>query len=242
MEISEKTVSFHELKWDTEFFGVRSAKAILHTPITLNEWVKLKSKFNYYQFISIMNENSEPVNTQLIGKDTSAFLADVNIQFVKKLVGPHEIPTNVTIYQSLERNDQIVELADFKFSKFTEDPELAKRGGDQVYSQWLINAFNKPDKFFALSRDENNNVDGFVLYSFSDNASIIELIAVSEKVTKGGIGTSLFKTVEYATNQHGFNEIKVGTQIRNIGAINFYHKVGCKQIECHQVYHLWNLQ
>ncbi|MCB7070226.1 GNAT family N-acetyltransferase [Caldibacillus sp. 210928-DFI.2.22] len=240
MENSEKAVSFYELKWDTDFFGVSSAKAILHMPLSLNEWDKLQAKFNDYQFISITNQNSDPVNTQLIGKDTSAFLADVNIQFVKKLVGPFEIPTNVTIHQSLERNDQIIELADFKFSKFTEDPELAKRRGDQVYRQWLINAFEKPDKFFALSRDENDNINGFVLYSFSDNASVIELIAVSPKVTKGGIGTSLFKAVEYATHQHGFNEIRVGTQIRNIGAINFYHKVGCKQVECHQVYHLWN--
>ncbi|MEC1771901.1 GNAT family N-acetyltransferase [Schinkia azotoformans] len=241
MDNNEKAVSFYDLKWDTDFFGVSSAKAILHIPLALNEWNKLQDKFKDYQFISIMNQNSDPFNTQLIGKDTAAFLVDVNIQFVKKLVDPCEIPTNITIHQSLERNDQIVELANFKFSKFTEDPELAKRGGDQVYSQWLINAFDKPDKFFALSRDENDDVDGFVLYSFSDNASVIELIAVSPKMTKGGIGTSLFKSVEYATHQQGFSEIKVGTQIRNIGAINFYHKVGCKQVGCHQVYHLWNL-
>ena len=241
MENCKKEVSFYELKWDSEFFGVSSAKAILHMPLSLNEWAKLQAEFRDYQFISITNQNSEPINTQLIGKDTSAFLADVNIQFVKKLVGPYEISTNVTIHQSLERNNQITELADFKFSKFTEDPELAKRGGDQVYFQWLINAFEKPDKFFALSRDENDNIDGFVLYSFSKNASVVELIAVSPEVTKGGIGTSLFKAVEYATHQHGFKEIQVGTQVRNISAINFYHKVGCKQVGCHQVYHLWHL-
>jgi RimJ/RimL family protein N-acetyltransferase len=237
----KKEISFYELKWDTDFFGVNSAKAILHMPLSLNEWHKLQAKFRHYQFISITNQNSDPINAQLIGRDTSAFLVDVNIQFVKKLVDPFEMPKNVTIHQSLERNDQIAELADFKFSKFTEDPELANRGGDQVYSQWLINAFEKPDKFFALSRNEKDKIDGFVLYSFSNNACVIELIAVSLKVSKGGIGTSLFKAVEYATHKQGFKEIKVGTQIRNIGAINFYHKVGCKQVGCHQVYHLWNL-
>lgn len=240
MENRKKEMSFYELKWDTEFFGVSSAKAVLHMPISLNEWSNLQARFRDYQFISITNKNSEPINAQLIGKDTLAFLADVNIQFIKKLVGPFETPTNVTIHQSLEKNNQVTELADFKFSKFTMDPELAKRGGDQVYVQWLINAFDKSDKFFALSRDENDDINGFVLYSFSDNASVIELIAVSPKVTNGGIGTSLFKAVEYATHQQGFNEIIVGTQIRNIGAINFYHKVGCKQVGCHQIYHLWN--
>lgn len=240
MENCEKAVSFYKQKWDTEFFGVSSAKAILHMPLSLNEWDNLQAKFKDYQFISIVNQNSNPINTQLIGKGTSAFLADVNIQFVKKLVGPFECPTNVTIHQSLKKNDQITELVNFKFSKFTEDPELVKRRGNQVYRHWLINAFEKPDKFFVLSKDENDDINGFVLYSFINDACVIELIAVSPKVTKGGIGTALFKAVEYATSKQGFNEIKVGTQLRNIGAINFYHKVGCKQVECHQVYHLWN--
>ncbi|MDM5228348.1 GNAT family N-acetyltransferase [Cytobacillus sp. NJ13] len=241
MESLENAVTFNELKWDTDFFGVTSAKATLHCPLTLDEWEELKTRFKDYQFVSIINKNSEPINSQLIGKNTSAFLTDVNIQFVKKLGGPQEIPANVTMHQSLGRDNQIIEIADFKFSKFTEDPELAKRKGDQVYRQWLFNAFDKPDKFFALSRDENEGINGFVLYSFSDNVNVIELIAVSPLVTKGGIGTSLFKAVEYATHQHGYNEIKVGTQMRNMGAINFYQKVGCKQIGCHQVYHLWNL-
>lgn len=240
MEICTKKVSFYKLDWDTNFFGVSSAKAILHLPLTLNEWDKLQEKFKDYQFISITNQNSEPINAQLIGKNTSAFLADVNIQFVKNLEGSYEMPENITIHQSLKRIDEIPDLADFQYSKFTEDPELAKRGGNQVYSQWLINAFEKSDKFFALSKDENDNVNGYVLFSFSDNASVIELIAVSPKETKGGIGRSLFKAVEFATIQQGYNEIRVGTQIRNIGAINFYHKVGCKQVGCHQVYHLWN--
>ncbi|MFJ7974810.1 GNAT family N-acetyltransferase [Peribacillus sp. NPDC096379] len=241
MKNIENAVTFNKLKWDTDFFGVTSAKAILHRPLTLDEWNELKTSFKDFQFISIENQHSEPVNAQMIGKDISAFLVDVNIQFVKKIIGPNEMPKNVTSHQSLERNDQMIEIADFQFSKFTDDPELAKRGGDQIYRQWLINSFGKPDKFYALSKDEMGDINGFLLFSYSDNACVIELIAVSQSETKGGIGTSLFKAVEYAAYQRGFNEIKVGTQARNMGAINFYHKVGCKQVGCHQVYHLWNL-
>lgn len=239
MKNLENAVTFNELNWDTDFFGVTCAKATLNKPLTLNEWIELKTRFKGYQFISIMNKNSEPINAQLIGKDTSAFLADVNIQFEKKLVGIDEKPENVTIHQALEKNDQIIEIADFQFSKFTEDPELAKRGGDQVYQQWLINSFGKTNKFYALSNDEKGEINGFLLFSYADNACVIELIAVSQKVTKGGIGTSLFKAVEFGAHQQGVKEIKVGTQLRNLGAINFYHKVGCKQVGCHQVYHLW---
>ncbi|ESU34255.1 hypothetical protein G3A_01955 [Bacillus sp. 17376] len=240
MKNIENVVTFNELNWDTDFFGVTSAKATLHKPLSLNEWLELNTRFKDYQFISIMNMNSEPINAQLIGKGTTAFLVDVNIQFEKKLIGLDEKPENVTIHQALEKNDQVIEIADFQFSKFTEDPGLAKRGGDQVYQQWLINSFGKNDKFFALSKDEIGDINGFLLFSYADNACVIELIAVSQKETKGGIGTSLFKAVEYGAHQQGVKEIKVGTQLRNLGAINFYHKVGCKQVGCHQVYHLWN--
>lgn len=239
--MKEEIMTFSELKWDTEYFGIKSAKVLLHKPLNLNIWNELKTRFKDYQFISIVNQNSEPINSQFIGKDTSAFLADVNIQFKKKIRGYYELPEKyISIHQSLERNEQIIELADFQFSKFTEDPELARRGGKQVYRQWLINSFEKPDKFFALDKNENGEVNGFLLHSYSDRTCVIELIAVSKYIANGGIGTSLFRYMEHEAHQRSCTEIRVGTQLRNIGAINFYQKVGCKQVGCHQVYHLWN--
>lgn len=237
----DNSVTFYELQWDTDYFGVNSAKAILNEPLTLAKWSYLKDRFKEYQFISIENRNSNPINAQMIGRDTTAFLADVNIQFNKKLEGLYDKPQNITFHQTLERREQVIKLAEFEYSKFIEDPELSKRGGNRVYNQWLLNSFGIADKYFAFSNNAIGKVDGFVLYSFSDNACIIELIAVSKDVARCGIGTSLFKAVEYAANERSCGEIRVGTQIRNLGAINFYHKVGCKQIGCHQVYHLWNL-
>ncbi|WP_372663109.1 GNAT family N-acetyltransferase [Cohnella sp.] len=237
----ENAVTFYDLKWDTDFFGVNCAKAILHKPLMLVDWKELRERFKVYQFISIENRNSEPINAQMIGKESSAFLADVNIQFKKQLVGPYHRTENIQIHQALKRNERIIEMTVFQFSKFTEDPELVNRGGNQVYRQWLINSFEKTDKYYALYENANGEIDGFLLHSYSDNSCIVELIAVSQNTANGGIGTRLFRAVEYAAHLRGCNEIRVGTQVRNIGAINFYQKVGCKQVECHQIYHIWNL-
>lgn len=236
----DSPVSFYALQWDTNYFGINCAKAILHKPLTSFDWEELKDKYKTYQFISIENRNSEPKNAQWISKHTTAFLADVNIQFTKKLEGPYKMPEHVEISNTQQRNDQLVKIADFQFSKFIEDPELAKRGGTQVYHQWLINSFGKPDKYFALSKTTNGQVNGFLLHSYLKNSCVIELIAVAINDTKSGIGASLFRAIEYAAYERGCVEIRVGTQVRNISAINFYHKVGCKQVGCHQVYHLWN--
>lgn len=234
-------IAFYDLEWDTEYFGITCAKLIIKRQLKLKEWNEILVRFKDYQFISIENRNSEPVNAQFIGRDTSAFLADVNIQFEKKVNGSYEAPGNITIHQGLEKSDQIIDMGNFQFSKFTEDPELAKRGGDQVYRLWLSNSFEKQNKFYALSNDEQGNLNGFLLHSYSDNKCVIELIATSRTKVKSGIGSKLFRGVEHNAFQHGIEEIKVGTQLRNMGAINFYHKVGCKQVGCHQVFHLWNL-
>ena len=227
------------MQWDTDFFGVNCAKATLHKNLTSSEWEELKTKFKGYQFISIENSNSEPVNAQAIGRDTPAFLADVNIQFKKKIDNVKKITKNIKLYQSMERNDEVLSMAEFNFSKFIEDPELAKRNGNQVYRQWLISSFEKPDKFYALSENENGEIDGFLLYSYEGSSCIVELIVAT--ATKSGIGTSLFKAVEKEAYKRNYDEIRVGTQMRNMRAINFYHKMGCKQVGCHQVYHLWDL-
>jgi len=83
----------YKLDWDSKFFKLKCGKAILHKPLKTNQWDKIRSKFDKYQFISIENRNSEPTNSQLIGKNTNAFLADVNIQFKKKLANRSNHPS-----------------------------------------------------------------------------------------------------------------------------------------------------
>lgn len=237
----ENAINFYELPWDTDYFKVNCAKVVLHEPLVIDKWNYLKDKFKNYQFISIENRNSEPINSQLIGKDSTAFLADINIQFKKSLEITSQMPEGITIHKDLEMNEQIIKLADFKFSKFTADPELAKRGGNQVYRQWVINSFGKSNKYYLLSKNKDGKINGFLLHSYLDNVCTVELVAVSEDETHNGIGTNLFKGLEYVASENGCDEIRVGTQLRNIGAINFYNKIRYKQDGCHQVYHLWNL-
>ncbi|NMA31033.1 MAG: GNAT family N-acetyltransferase [Candidatus Methanofastidiosa archaeon] len=234
-------VTFSALKWDTNFFKVSCAKVVLRKPVSEDTWNELKKKFADYQFVSIENRNSEPKNAQLIGKDTHAFLADVNIQLSKKVSRKSSLLENIQIYQALEYNEEVLELGKFHFYKFIEDPELAKRGGEQVYRQWMINSFGKKDKYYALFFNEKNRIDGFLLFSFRDSLCLIELIAVSGASSNRGIGSNLINAVEFKAYQDHCDEIQVGTQVRNHIAINFYHKVGFKQTGCHQIYHLWQL-
>lgn len=235
----KEAVTFYAMEWDTEYFGVSSAKAILHKPLSQTEWHKLSRKFKDYQFISIENRNAEPANARLIGKFTSAYLVDVNIQFRKNIESGERCPSTVHIYQGLEHNEKILQMADFPYSKFTEDPELAARAGYEVYHHWIANSFGKENKFFAISRGTFDEINGFLLHSYTDQICTIELIHVAKDFFRVGVGTSLVRSIENAAFERGCTEIGVGTQMRNLNAINFYNKVGFRQIGCHQVFHIW---
>lgn len=236
----EDSFTLNELKWDTNYFGVTCAKVILHRLLEVHEWAELNTQMSKFQFVSIVNESAEPRNVQLISRDTLAFLADTNIQFLKNIVDVIDKPSSISIHQGLEKNDDIAKIADFRFSKFVEDPGLAVRGGQGVYQKWIESSFDNKDKYYALSTDRAGEINGFLLYSYYDNVCLIELIAVSSKTKKSGIGSLLFKAVEHEAYKSNCSYIKVGTQLRNTEAINFYHKMGCKQVGCNQVFHLWN--
>lgn len=240
-DVSNASVTFQHLDWDTNFFGVTCAKVTLHNRVSKKEWDKLSASFKDYQFVTIENRESEPENAQFIGTHLNAFLADVNVQFNKNISSVNSISDKVEIYQGMDRNESLIGLANFTYSRFIEDTELLKRNGSILYQEWLINSFGKKEKNFIISKNDCDEIDGFLLYSYTqENKCTIELIAVDSNMHNYGVGGRLVRALENDAYRKGVQYINVGTQIRNTPAINFYHKCGFRQIQCNQIYHLWN--
>lgn len=236
----EKAYRFSELKWDTDFFGISCARAVLEGELSREEWDELKRLMEGYRFVSIVNRHSLPGNSLLIGMETRAFLADVNIQLEKEADPARAMPAGVEVASGLARDENILAMANYPASKFIADQEFNRRNGSEVYREWLKNSFGRKDKYFALSRDSGGGRNGFLLFSYRGDTCTIELVAVSAYVEKRGIGTDLLKACEISAQAAGCRIIRVGTQIRNTTAINFYHKYGFRMVGCHQVFHLWN--
>ena len=238
---TEVSIDFYELPWDTKYFGVSCAKAILYKPVSKSEWDELVSKFNNYQFISIENHNSEISNAMMIASDTKAFLADIRIILVKQLTGIEKIPDSVKLYDAMPYDERIIKMADYPSSKFVGDPMLNERGGADVYREWLSNSFGKPGKIFAMNEGEHGALNGYLLFSFPNGICFPELMNVDDNSTNKGTGISLFNTMASVAYQRGCTEITAGTPLKNYKAINLYHKLGYKQTACHEIYHLWNI-
>lgn len=231
-----------ELQWDTDYFNVNSARVNINGIIDKHEQFKVLEFCNKYDFVTISNMGNIKENNYWIGNSTNAFLTDINIQFAKIL--PNKVNyanDKVDILNNLTFDEQILDIAkkSFNYSRFFNDFKLPEDQAKNVYIQWTKCAFNNKDKYFVISKDKEN-AQGFILFSFSGDDSIIELIAVDQKYQGKSIGRALINTMESFVTSIGINKIKVGTQVNNVSAMQFYNAMGFKYVGCTSIYHLWN--
>ncbi|MDA8227544.1 MAG: GNAT family N-acetyltransferase [Desulfitobacterium hafniense] len=247
--LRNEDTSLHEsfeltkLDWDTEYFGVRSAKVLLNDVVSREEKEIIKRFMLAYDFITITNIGNRSDNNFWIATETSAFQTDINIQFVKQLPRMPFKETYVTeVYDNYPRNKQIQETASkaFKYSRFFNDPWLPSKKAENLYAQWVENAFDKPGRYFVIAK-YHAEIVGFLLFSM-DLAALtarIELVAINEDHRGNSVGKSLISKMETVLNQKGILQVNVGTQLDNLYAYSFYTSCGFKLISYSSVYHHW---
>lgn len=238
--LSSETYSLSDLNWDTDFFGVTCGNLILKEKIREEDWSFISQKIKDYEFVVIKNINSNYNNSKILGENTKSFLIDVNIQFVKDVSENLSEEELFILDKENDLTNQLFSIANFNQSRFIEDEKLLELGGENVYKEWIQNSFDNPGKNIIVIKNELETVLGFVLVSKRKEQLVIELIAVNRNEKSKGIGTILVRKAEIYAKRHNLKQIRVGTQVTNIAAMNFYNKMNFKQSEVHQVFHLWN--
>lgn len=231
------------LDWDTEYFGVKSARVNLKGIITEANQVLILDYCKAFEFITIANVDNIKENNYWIGKKTNAFLTDINIQFEKVVERKPDFVDKFTeVHKAYPRNEKIVDIAKsaFVYSRFFNDPSLPEKQAKNIYFHWTECAFYQKSKYFAVA-NRDSEIAGYILLSVNEEEQVatIELIAVDEKFRGKQIGKSLVFAIELFAYDNGLKKIKVGTQIDNISAIRFYISCGFQYVSCNSIYHLW---
>jgi len=241
--LSNKLFEVYELQWDTDYFGIPSAKVILKGNIGEDGQKLLKDYLNRFKFVTIINTNNNPYNNFWLGKEKTVFLTDINMQFIKYIEGKNvNVAQLAEIYQAYEGHENIINIAkkSFHYSRFFNDPYLKEEKARNIYAYWVECAFNKEDKYFAVVK-KDSKIIGFVLFSIdsSDQSAVVELIAVEEFYQGLKVGKTLLQSVENFVHNRGIVRMKVGTQVNNVSAVRFYTSNGFKYVNCNAVYHYW---
>ena len=241
--IETQRYKIEKLTWDTEFFNINSARVILEKEIDKMDLKKIQLYIqeNNIKFATIQNNNNNEANNNILGTWENVYLADVNLKLMKKVEEKYRnyINDNIKISNNLPEDNNILNISNSSFihSRFLIDKKL--KNGNQVYGEWAKNSFNRKDKFFCYY-NTNNKIEGFIIFSVDNvNSSIIiELMAIEKEYRNKGIGTSLVKNLENYALKENISYIKVGTQLNNIEAQNFYIKNNFKHYQNNSIYHL----
>lgn len=234
-----------ESRIDSEYFGIQSAKVILKKACVLEkEQNDILTFLRNFEFTSITNKSNDPINNRWLGENTTAFLADTNIQLVKtaSIVKINDGRT-AEITDNFPGSDRIVQIAEnaFEVSQFLNDPYLPRERARCIYADITRNAFGKMGRFFAVIQSDEEAM-GYLLFSLNRTSLVatIELLAIDQKYKGNGAGKSLVRSIENYASSMGMKTIKVGTQAANTGALNFYISYGFKYLECNTIYHYWH--
>ena len=239
--MSEKKYECKHLQWDTDYFGINSARISLQEPVDEKAQNEIISFCNGYEFITISNNGNLQENNEWIGKRTNAFLADVNIQFSKELATSSSYQDKATyVVNNYPHNERVANIASnsFQYSRFYNDPLLPQQLAKNIYVHWTQSSFSQENKYFILCEKESK-IAGYMIFSIRENIASVELIAVDKDYQRQGVGKSLINKLEEFALNKGVKALKVGTQVNNISAIQFYTRTGFKYVGCGSIYHLW---
>lgn len=231
------------LVWDTDYFGVQSARVILKDAVSKSEQEKIIDYCSNFEFVTFSNLRNKQENNTWIGSDTTAFLTDLNMQFTKHIDEQSRVHDNfINIYNAFPRNEEVLKIAQhaYLYSRFFNDPWLPREKAQNVYVHWTSCAFNKPEKYFVIA-EKNHKIIGYLLFFINEEHAnaVIELIATSNLHRGQNIGGSLMANLESFAFEKGLKTIKVGTQADNILGVRFYNKCGFQYILCNSIYHYW---
>lgn len=234
-----ETVTCRRLDWDSDYFGLRCSRMELNVTVGRQALLHALEEAKGEDFLCIADHSSELQNARLIGELTAAYPADLLIQLGKPLSKPAAGTAPLTP-DRCPYSGKLVDMANriFRDSRFVRDSEFAARGGAFVYGEWVKNAFERPGKFF-LTESSSETAAGFVLFRISEDTLVIELFGVDDGRRNCGIGRRLWAAVEEQARAQGCSSIRVGTQLTNTAAMNFYIAMGCFISQTTQIYHLW---
>jgi len=172
-------------------------------------------------------------------------LMDTNLTFGRRRTKPESLvepdPENAPLVRMAvpEDEDAVVALArrSFTLDRFHLDPEVPNTTADRLKGEWVRNYF-KGERGAAMAVAESGNgkeIAGFLLFLLAGNDLVIDLVAVSSDHRNQGLAGAMTRFGERRFPQA--ENLKVGTQIGNRGAIRCYQKLGFRLERSQYIYH-----
>ena len=234
------------LSWDSEFFGLRIAKALIHRVdapqmLSIQSWCT-QQKIDCFYFLS---DADDPLTTQLL-EQHAYHLVDTRLTFERRLMG--DLPPFDTMkaiirdahdgdIQSLKRIAQ----HSYQHTRYYFDGRFPIEQCNELYVTWIEKSYRGyADKDWVAELE--GVVVGFITASLHNHQGDIGLVGVDSQHSGKGIGYQLVLFALAWLQQNKAQSVKVVTQGRNIPAQRLYQRVGFITHSLQHWYHYWRTQ
>ena len=221
-----------ELKWDSAFFK-RKIGQLQVSRETLHEVPRAVEKARVEKFRYLLCRLNAQ-DTYLIREleSTGFYLCDIGVTWQKRTAGltPTGAGSRGFFAGAPPRRaagEDVPMLRDvvrslFRDSRFYHDPFFSEEEAERLYQTWIENSVKGEAAEIVFCVPGK----GVVACGKSDHSGKIVLIGVKEDARGQGIGRALTeKAMEWFIDQ-GLDSACVRTQLRNLGAMNFYCRLG----------------
>ena len=216
------------LTWDSEFFGRRiGALTRTWTPASIAADLAAARAAAYHYLIS-----RPPVADAAAIRALEAagfYLTDLGVTWCGD-VAAHVRGTNRDAAEDVRHATETdipwlsaTASTLFPLSRFYHDPFYSKAEADRLHEAWLANSVRGTAADAVLLAPAS----GFVTCKLAgDGAGEIVLIGVVEGARLKGAGRALMRAALQWFASKGVATVRVKTQVKNLHAMNFYHRLG----------------
>lgn len=229
------------LPWDTAFFNLKIGSVQIDADNEIDICSILEeANRDGYDLLYIFND----INSQLPEINCPNYtvkLVDNKVIF-SKLIENCDNEPEVESLKSINNYDldrlYFLALESGHYSRYKLDGKLAIHF-ERFYKTWIDNSINNTiaDEIFVYRT--SSEIAGFVSIKYGQDESVIGLIAVDPTFRGKKIGEKLMKKCFFESVRNKNKTITVATQLENIGACKFYHRMGMNIKNTNKIYHAW---
>ncbi len=229
---------FQQLNWDTEFFGHKVYSLHIEEAEEAKRIRTVLASSDFDVCYVFSRDYSSEIMSIL--QEHGGILFDKKTTYMKNLNSEATIQVNEHVHEIRQADDSTISLAvqsGWK-SRFYLDPKF-NSFQPELYKRWLLRDIeSSKSKVFGFYREDE--LAGLACTSLSgENEGNLDLIAVSDKWRKLGIGRVLLNYVENYWIKNGKTKGKIVTQMENEAACRFYESNKYILHDMQYVWHIW---
>jgi dTDP-4-amino-4,6-dideoxy-D-galactose acyltransferase len=231
------------LPWDSNFFGIRTARVRGDTLDAdrvrrIDDWCA-RHKVSLLYFLSTADDGQ----TARCAQDAGFRLVDARVTFERSLAGISASGVDSTIAPFADSDlPALLDIArsSFTASRFYYDGRIPRAKADELFEHWTASSCRGGADAVLVARDQGRPI-GYVTCRADRQSEIahIELIGVAEAYRGRGIGRRLVDAAMSWAAGQGMANLWVVTQGRNVAAQRLYQRCGLVTRSLQLYYHKW---